>query len=71
MDVLRIIYSLTTFSLQQVSLDARVRENVNDAMGSPSPDTFAEAQHQIFTLMHRDSYPRFLNSNIYKKLLAS
>lgn len=29
---------------------------------------FDEAQLQIYTLMHRDSYPRFINSTQYKKL---
>jgi regulator of G-protein signaling len=38
-------------------------------MVDPTPQTFNEAQLQIYTLMHRDSYPRFLNSQIYKKLL--
>jgi len=38
-------------------------------MVDPTPHTFDEAQLQIYTLMHRDSYPRFLNSQIYKKLI--
>lgn len=37
-------------------------------MVDPTPHTFDEAQTQIYTLMHRDSYPRFLNSAIYKRL---
>ena len=52
----------------QVSLDSRVREVINRNMVDPSPYTFDEAQLQIYTLMHRDSYPRFLNSPIYKKI---
>lgn len=42
----------------QVSLDSRVREIVNRNMVEPTPNTFDEAQLQIYTLMHRDSYPR-------------
>lgn len=38
-------------------------------MVEPTPHTFDEAQLQIYTLMHRDSYPRFVNSTIYKNLL--
>lgn len=56
------------FSLQ-VSLDARVREVINRKMQDPTPHTFEDAQLQIYTLMHRDSYPRFLASNIYKALV--
>ncbi|KAK3701124.1 hypothetical protein RRG08_029597 [Elysia crispata] len=53
----------------QVSLDSRVREVINRNMVEPTPHTFDEAQLQIWTLMHRDSYPRFLNSQVYKRLL--
>lgn len=52
----------------QVSLDSRVREIVNRNMVDPTLHTFDEAQLQIYTLMHRDSYPRFVNSNYFKKL---
>lgn len=37
-------------------------------MVDPAPHTFDEAQLQIYTLMHRDSYPRFINSPTYRKL---
>lgn len=53
----------------QVSLDSRAREVINRNMVHPSPHTFDEAQLQIYTLMHRDSYPRFLNSGVYKRLI--
>lgn len=55
----------------QVSLDSRVREIINNNMVHPTAHTFDEAQTQIYTLMHRDSYPRFVGSNHYRKLLAS
>ena len=38
-------------------------------MVEPTAATFDEAQLQIYTLMHRDSYPRFLNSALFKRLL--
>lgn len=38
-------------------------------MQEPSPHTFDDAQLQIYTLMHRDSYPRFLTSPAYRSLL--
>lgn len=37
-------------------------------MVEPTPHTFDEAQLQIYTLMHRDSYPRFVNSAMYKSM---
>jgi regulator of G-protein signaling len=40
-------------------------------MVTPSCHTFDEAQVQIYTLMQRDSYPRFLNSPMFKRLLSN
>jgi len=55
----------------QVSLDAQVRDTINRKMLTPSSNAFDEAQIQIYTLMQRDSYPRFLNSSAFKRLLIS
>lgn len=52
-----------------MSLDSRVREGINRKMQEPSAHTFDDAQLQIYTLMHRDSYPRFLGSPTYRALL--
>uniref|UniRef100_A0A8C4IUT0 Regulator of G-protein signaling 20 n=1 Tax=Dromaius novaehollandiae TaxID=8790 RepID=A0A8C4IUT0_DRONO len=69
----RTIYEdyISILSPKEVSLDSRVREVINRKMQEPSSHTFDDAQLQIYTLMHRDSYPRFLNSAIYKALLHS
>ncbi|ODN03101.1 Regulator of G-protein signaling 20, partial [Orchesella cincta] len=66
----RLIYEdyISILSPKEVSLDSRVREIVNQNMVDPNPHTFDEAQMQIYTLMHRDSYPRFVNSSLYKQL---
>ncbi|KAK6643214.1 Regulator of G-protein signaling 17 [Polyplax serrata] len=65
----RVIYEeyISILSPKEVSLDARVREQVNRSMVAPTPHIFDEAQLQIYTLMHRDSYPRFVNSAMYKE----
>ncbi|XP_029078714.1 regulator of G-protein signaling 20 isoform X3 [Monodon monoceros] len=69
----RIIYEdyVSILSPREVSLDSRVRETINRSMAEPSPHIFDDAQLQIYTLMHRDSYPRFMNSALYKDLLRS
>ncbi|VVC26974.1 Hypothetical protein CINCED_3A017987 [Cinara cedri] len=59
---------ISILSPKEVSLDSRVRDIVNKNINEPSPHMFDEAQLQIYTLMHRDSYPRFINSSTYKKL---
>ncbi|XP_059022433.1 regulator of G-protein signaling 20 isoform X3 [Mustela lutreola] len=69
----RIIYEdyISILSPKEVSLDSRVREVINRNMVEPSQHIFDDAQLQIYTLMHRDSYPRFMNSALYKDLLQS
>ncbi|XP_008260444.1 regulator of G-protein signaling 19 [Oryctolagus cuniculus] len=63
----RLIYEdyVSILSLKKVSLDSRVREGINRKMQEPSAHTFDGAQLQIYTLMHWDSYPRFLSSPTY------
>ncbi|XP_019624034.1 PREDICTED: regulator of G-protein signaling 20-like [Branchiostoma belcheri] len=60
---------ISILSPKEVSIDSRVREIINRNMVDPTPSTFDEAQQQIYVLMHRDSYPRFLNSKMFKDLL--
>ncbi|XP_028924371.1 LOW QUALITY PROTEIN: regulator of G-protein signaling 20 [Ornithorhynchus anatinus] len=69
----KLIYDnyISSLSPREVSLDSRVREVINENMQEPSQHIFDDAQLQIYTLMHRDSYPRFMNSAIYKDLLRS
>ncbi|XP_016313422.1 regulator of G-protein signaling 17-like isoform X2 [Sinocyclocheilus anshuiensis] len=67
----RLIYEdyISILSSKEVSLDSRVREVINRRMQDPTPHIFEDAQLQIYTLMHRDSYPRFLNSSVYRSLV--
>ncbi|PWA25281.1 hypothetical protein CCH79_00005459 [Gambusia affinis] len=67
----RLIYEdyISILSPKEVSLDSRVREVINRNMPEPNLHTFDDAQLQIYTLMQRDSYPRYLNSLAYKNLL--
>uniref|UniRef100_A0A3Q2QSJ3 Regulator of G-protein signaling 20-like n=1 Tax=Fundulus heteroclitus TaxID=8078 RepID=A0A3Q2QSJ3_FUNHE len=67
----RLIYEdyISILSPKEVSLDSRVREAINRNMPEPNLHTFDDAQLQIYTLMQRDSYPRYLNSPAYKNLL--
>ncbi|XP_075452614.1 regulator of G-protein signaling 17 isoform X2 [Ascaphus truei] len=62
---------ISILSPKEVSLDSRVREVINRNLLDPTPHMYEDAQLQIYTLMHRDSFPRFLNSQVYKALLES
>ncbi|KAI1287615.1 Regulator of G-protein signaling 20 [Halotydeus destructor] len=59
---------ISILSPKEVSLDSRVRDIINKNMVKPSRESFDEAQLQIYTLMHRDSFPRFINSPMFRKL---
>lgn len=61
---------ISILSPKEVSLDSRVREVINRKIEQPSAVSFDDAQLQIYTLMHRDSYPRFLSSSFYTALLS-
>jgi len=56
-------------SPQEVSLDFRVKERLSAQRQDPNREIFQEAQSKIYTLMHRDSFPRFLCSPVFKNLL--
>jgi len=63
-----LIASVVNNCVLQVSLDSRVRDILTRTVGNPTTETFDEAQLQIYTLMQRDSYPRFVNSQMFKLL---
>ncbi|XP_040309541.1 regulator of G-protein signaling 1 isoform X1 [Herpailurus yagouaroundi] len=54
---------------KQINIDFRTRESTAKKIKAPTPTCFDEAQKIIYTLMEKDSYPRFLKSNIYLNLL--
>ncbi len=62
---------ISIFSLKEVSLDSRVREDIRQSLAEPSSMMYEEAQVQIYDLMRRDPFPRFLNSAVYRDLLNS
>jgi len=67
----RVIYEdyVSTLSPTEISLDAKVRAEIDNNMNNPTEDTFKVAQDHIFTLMYHDCFPRFIKSKHYKQLL--
>uniref|UniRef100_A0A3P9LTC2 Si:ch211-196h16.12 n=1 Tax=Oryzias latipes TaxID=8090 RepID=A0A3P9LTC2_ORYLA len=55
----------------EVNLDAETREALLGVMGSPSADSFLEAQQRIYSLMAKDSFPRFLRSQLCVEALKA
>ncbi|XP_004619969.2 regulator of G-protein signaling 1 [Sorex araneus] len=54
---------------KQINIDFRTRESTAKKIKAPTLTSFDEAQKLIYTLMEKDSYPRFLKSDIYLNLL--
>ncbi|XP_021098583.1 regulator of G-protein signaling 1 isoform X2 [Heterocephalus glaber] len=54
---------------KQINIDFHTRESTAKKIKSPTPTCFDEAQKIIYTLMEKDSYPRFLKSDIYLNLI--
>ncbi|KAK6032231.1 regulator of G protein signaling domain protein [Ostertagia ostertagi] len=70
----RIIYEdfISILSPKEVSLDSRVREIVNTNMSTVFQRHLDDGpQSDTHTLMQRDSYPRFLSSQLYKNIIGN
>lgn len=55
----------------EVNLDSTTVEATQEAMKKPSRYTFDAAMLHVFSLMEKDTYPRFLRSEHYKNLLLN
>ena len=53
----------------QINIDSYRVKEIEHELDTPNRWTFQNVQWDIFLLMKRDSYPRFLKSNIYGELL--
>ncbi|KAL0200240.1 hypothetical protein M9458_003427, partial [Cirrhinus mrigala] len=54
-----------------INIDHVTRELIKQNVQAPTRVCFDEAQRIVYGLMERDSYPRFLRSDIYRSLLES
>ncbi|MBN3307238.1 regulator of G-protein signaling 3 [Amia ocellicauda] len=55
---------------REVNLDSKTRELTGRLSQAPSHSCFTQAQCRVYGLMERDSYPRFLRSDLYLSLLG-
>uniref|UniRef100_A0A3B3VKS5 Regulator of G protein signaling 13 n=1 Tax=Poecilia latipinna TaxID=48699 RepID=A0A3B3VKS5_9TELE len=58
-------------SPKEINIDYHTREQIKRNVKTPTMHCFDEAQKIVYGLMERDSYPRFLRSDIYRTLLES
>lgn len=55
----------------QINIDYHTREQIKRNVKTPTVHCFDDAQKIVYGLMERDSYPRFLRSDIYRTLLEN
>lgn len=55
----------------QINIDSSTRETIIRNIQEPTETCFEEAQKIVYMHMERDSYPRFLKSEMYQKLLKT
>ncbi|KAM7387720.1 hypothetical protein PAMP_023940 [Pampus punctatissimus] len=58
-------------SPKEINIDYHTREQIKRNVKTPNMHCFDEAQKIVYGLMERDSYPRFLRSDIYRTLLEN
>ncbi|XP_020321524.1 regulator of G-protein signaling 3 isoform X7 [Oncorhynchus tshawytscha] len=56
-------------SCKEVNLDSYTREHTKDNLQNVTRSCFDLAQRRIYGLMEKDSYPRFLRSELYMDLV--
>ena len=66
-----IIYKefLSQHAPYQVNIDSYFLQSVKNTVHRPTYKTFDDVQNEIYLLMKSDSYPRFIKSERYQKLL--
>lgn len=55
----------------QINIDSSTRETIIRNIQEPTETCFEEAQKIVYMHMERDSYPRFLKSEMYQELLKT
>uniref|UniRef100_A0A3Q2P3I2 Regulator of G-protein signaling 8 n=1 Tax=Fundulus heteroclitus TaxID=8078 RepID=A0A3Q2P3I2_FUNHE len=56
-------------SPREVNIDYRTREKTKQILSEPTPGSLNEVQGKIYSLMEKDSYPRFLRSKMYQDIV--
>ncbi|XP_042272313.1 regulator of G-protein signaling 2 [Thunnus maccoyii] len=56
---------------QEINLDFHTRNAIVQSLNEPSVNSFLAAQRKVYSLMENNSYPRFINSDLYKELCTA
>ncbi|XP_077581234.1 regulator of G-protein signaling 18 [Stigmatopora nigra] len=55
---------------KEVNIDYRSKMVIQKNLSQPTSSCFEEAQMKVYSLMKKDSYPRFLHSDLYLRLTS-
>ncbi|XP_008115103.1 regulator of G-protein signaling 21 [Anolis carolinensis] len=53
---------------KEINIDFSTRDHITQTISEPTLQCFDDAQRLIYSLMAKDSFPRFLKSEAYKEL---
>ncbi|NWQ71251.1 RGS21 protein, partial [Neopipo cinnamomea] len=53
----------------QINIDFHTKNDISQNISEPTLSCFDDAQRLIYSLMAKDSFPRFLRSEVYKELV--
>ncbi|XP_025111776.1 uncharacterized protein LOC112574751 isoform X3 [Pomacea canaliculata] len=54
---------------REINVDSKTRVRTLSSLGNPRKDIFDDAQRRVQALMEKDSYPRFLESDVYQQIV--
>ncbi|XP_059424704.1 regulator of G-protein signaling 2-like [Carassius carassius] len=55
-------------SSKEINLDFHTKESLHQSLLIPTQSSFKAAQNRVYFLMEHNSYPRFLDSELYRRL---
>ncbi|NWW22925.1 RGS21 protein, partial [Falcunculus frontatus] len=54
---------------KEINIDFHTKNDISENISEPTLSCFDAAQRSIYSLMAKDSFPRFLRSEVYKELV--
>ncbi|XP_040041165.2 regulator of G-protein signaling 2 [Gasterosteus aculeatus] len=56
---------------KEINLDFHTKNTIVQNLREPTVTSFLAAERKVYSLMENDSYPRFINSKLYKEMCAA
>ncbi|NXD69472.1 RGS21 protein, partial [Eolophus roseicapillus] len=54
---------------KEINIDFQTKNHISQNISEPTLSCFDDAQRLVYSLMAKDSFPRFLRSEVYKELI--